>query len=231
MFLNAVWGQITQKYEQFSTLNQFFADIQCFTVKPVLNLPSQFKDKELPEQILKYESTHSSPLRSLINNALVDLLLFSQLLQDKRGGKVPVFKTVQERSKRSWQWVCCELWFILLVLSKLLKCSGWAIRQMRIIRVREKADFRLDLAVVFLMTLLTLYMRFSNLQFEVSDSNPLSKWLMVFSEIICDLLRKWMQGSQSWQTWNLHLKNRLFPNFKGVIQMHHGGIFFQTVKN
>ncbi|RXN09539.1 dedicator of cytokinesis protein 5-like [Labeo rohita] len=32
--------------------------IQCFTVKPVLNLPSQFKDKELPEQILNYYRTN-----------------------------------------------------------------------------------------------------------------------------------------------------------------------------
>lgn len=70
-------------------------------VKPVLNLPSQFNDKELPEQILKYEFTHLSPLKSLRNKALVDLLLFSQLLQDKRGGKVPIFKTIQERRKRS----------------------------------------------------------------------------------------------------------------------------------
>ncbi|TRY86430.1 hypothetical protein DNTS_004205 [Danionella cerebrum] len=33
-------------------------DIQCFTVKPVLNLPSQFKDKGLPEQILNYYRTN-----------------------------------------------------------------------------------------------------------------------------------------------------------------------------
>uniref|UniRef100_A0A671TBV4 Dedicator of cytokinesis protein 5-like n=1 Tax=Sinocyclocheilus anshuiensis TaxID=1608454 RepID=A0A671TBV4_9TELE len=32
--------------------------IQCFTVKPVLNLSSQFKDKELPEQILNYYRTN-----------------------------------------------------------------------------------------------------------------------------------------------------------------------------
>uniref|UniRef100_A0A8C2KR59 Dedicator of cytokinesis 5 n=1 Tax=Cyprinus carpio TaxID=7962 RepID=A0A8C2KR59_CYPCA len=32
--------------------------IQCFTVKPVLNLPSQFKDKGLPEQILNYYRTN-----------------------------------------------------------------------------------------------------------------------------------------------------------------------------
>uniref|UniRef100_A0A672PIH3 Dedicator of cytokinesis protein 5-like n=1 Tax=Sinocyclocheilus grahami TaxID=75366 RepID=A0A672PIH3_SINGR len=32
--------------------------IQCFMVKPVLNLPSQFKDKELPEQILNYYRTN-----------------------------------------------------------------------------------------------------------------------------------------------------------------------------
>ncbi|XP_043103667.1 dedicator of cytokinesis protein 5 [Puntigrus tetrazona] len=32
--------------------------IQCFTVKPVLNLPSPFKDKELPEQILNYYRTN-----------------------------------------------------------------------------------------------------------------------------------------------------------------------------
>lgn len=29
-------------------------DIQCFTVKPVLTVPQQFKDKGVPEQILKY---------------------------------------------------------------------------------------------------------------------------------------------------------------------------------
>lgn len=28
-------------------------DIQCFTVKPVLDMPQQFKDKGVPEQILK----------------------------------------------------------------------------------------------------------------------------------------------------------------------------------
>ncbi|XP_051950003.1 dedicator of cytokinesis protein 5-like [Xyrauchen texanus] len=32
--------------------------IQCFTVKPVLNLPLQFKDKGLPEQILNYYRTN-----------------------------------------------------------------------------------------------------------------------------------------------------------------------------
>ncbi|NP_001103482.1 dedicator of cytokinesis protein 5 [Danio rerio] len=32
--------------------------IQCFTVKPVLNLPSHFKDKGLPEQILNYYRTN-----------------------------------------------------------------------------------------------------------------------------------------------------------------------------
>lgn len=30
-----------------------FTDIQCFTVKPVLTVPAQFKDKGVPEQILK----------------------------------------------------------------------------------------------------------------------------------------------------------------------------------
>ncbi len=54
MLFGAKW----QECERFSTLNQFSADIQCFMVKPVLNLSSQFKDKELPEQILKYEFTH-----------------------------------------------------------------------------------------------------------------------------------------------------------------------------
>lgn len=29
------------------------SDIQCFTVKPVLSMPQQFKDKGVPEQILK----------------------------------------------------------------------------------------------------------------------------------------------------------------------------------
>lgn len=29
------------------------SDIQCFTVKPVLDVPQQFKDKGVPEQILK----------------------------------------------------------------------------------------------------------------------------------------------------------------------------------
>lgn len=29
------------------------SDIQCFTVKPVLTVPQQFKDKGVPEQILK----------------------------------------------------------------------------------------------------------------------------------------------------------------------------------
>ncbi|XP_067377259.1 dedicator of cytokinesis protein 5 isoform X2 [Channa argus] len=32
--------------------------IQCFTVKPVLNVPHQFKDKGVPEQILKCETEH-----------------------------------------------------------------------------------------------------------------------------------------------------------------------------
>ncbi|TKS79108.1 Dedicator of cytokinesis protein 5 [Collichthys lucidus] len=34
------------------------ADIQCFTVKPVLTMPHQFKDKGVPEQILNYYRTN-----------------------------------------------------------------------------------------------------------------------------------------------------------------------------
>ncbi|TWW60672.1 Dedicator of cytokinesis protein 5 [Takifugu flavidus] len=33
-------------------------DIQCFTVKPVLDMPQQFKDKGVPEQILNYYRTN-----------------------------------------------------------------------------------------------------------------------------------------------------------------------------
>lgn len=29
------------------------SDMQCFTVKPVMNLPRSYKDKPVPEQILK----------------------------------------------------------------------------------------------------------------------------------------------------------------------------------
>ena len=29
------------------------SDMQCFTVKPVMNLPPNYKDKPVPEQILK----------------------------------------------------------------------------------------------------------------------------------------------------------------------------------
>ncbi len=35
-----------------------FTDIQCFTVKPVLTVPHRFKDKGVPEQILKCVTEH-----------------------------------------------------------------------------------------------------------------------------------------------------------------------------
>ncbi|KAH0623152.1 hypothetical protein JD844_031162 [Phrynosoma platyrhinos] len=36
-----------------ASLKQFHTDIQCFIVKPVMNLPPNYKDKPVPEQILK----------------------------------------------------------------------------------------------------------------------------------------------------------------------------------
>ncbi|XP_049341626.1 dedicator of cytokinesis protein 5 [Astyanax mexicanus] len=41
-----------------SVFNSPCQHIQCFTVKPVLHLPSQFKDKGVPEQILNYYRTN-----------------------------------------------------------------------------------------------------------------------------------------------------------------------------
>lgn len=37
----------------FHILNGLNSDVQCFIVKPVMNLPPNYKDKPVPEQILK----------------------------------------------------------------------------------------------------------------------------------------------------------------------------------
>ena len=54
----------------FFILNYSVSDVQCFIVKPVMNLPPNYKDKPVPEQILNYyranevqQFTHSRPFR------------------------------------------------------------------------------------------------------------------------------------------------------------------------
>lgn len=49
MFFNL---SLTFSLRQWRFLSRI-SDIQCFMVKPVLNMPQQFKDKGVPEQILK----------------------------------------------------------------------------------------------------------------------------------------------------------------------------------
>lgn len=43
----------SQKGSWLFILNQSCSDVQCFIVKPVMNLPPHYKDKPVPEQILK----------------------------------------------------------------------------------------------------------------------------------------------------------------------------------
>ncbi|OXB74830.1 UNVERIFIED_CONTAM: hypothetical protein H355_000090 [Colinus virginianus] len=54
----------------FFILNYSISDVQCFIVKPVMNLPPNYKDKPVPEQILNYyranevqQFTYSRPFR------------------------------------------------------------------------------------------------------------------------------------------------------------------------
>lgn len=153
-----------------------------------------------------------TPLKSLRKKALVDLLFFSQLLQDKRGGKVPIFKTIQERRKRSWQWVCCELWFILLCV-RIQAWKHWT--NIEVWRLTRWDRWGL-LGCVKKHIVEIIYI-FKHISVETKRASVWSVRLKTVSELItffCDLPRKSMQGSQSWQTWNLHPKKWLFPNFK-----------------
>lgn len=44
---------LSPRDSQFFILNCSCSDVQCFIVKPVMNLPPNYKDKPVPEQILK----------------------------------------------------------------------------------------------------------------------------------------------------------------------------------